>query len=112
MPGNVDGAVVGATLGGPREGADRTGQRCTTYELAEQLLRHLHGDGSRGEVRLQVTLGEAAWAKYRTEVRRPFRAEPSVTVVQVPGVGAMEFRRAGPAGERLAHEMASMLGTP
>lgn len=103
--GNVDGAVVGATLGGPREGTDRTGQRCATYELAEQLLRHLYGDGARGEVRLQVSLDEAAWARYRAEVQRPYGVRPSVVVVPVPGVGAMEFRRTGPAGEQVAHEM-------
>lgn len=93
--GNVDGAAVGDILGSGLEGRDRTGQRSQTYELAEQLLRHLHANGLRGPVRLVLELDEAAWAKYRSEVQRPFRAEPRVTVVPVDGVGMLEFRRAG-----------------
>lgn len=96
MSTNVDGGAVGAILGGGLEGRDRTGQRSQTYELAEQLLRHLHADGVRGQVRLALVLDDASWAKYRSEVQRPFRAEPRVTVVPVDGVGMLEFRRAEP----------------
>ncbi len=96
MPGNVDGGLVGSVLGETREGMDRTGQRCSTYALTEQLLRHLYGDGSRGEVRLSVVLDDCAWARYRAEVQRPGQPRPSIVVVPVPGVGAMEFRRANP----------------
>lgn len=94
MSTNVDGAAAGDILGGGLEGRDRTGQRSQTYELAEALLRHLHADGVRGQVRLVLELDEPAWAKYRSEVQRPFRAEPRVTVVPVDGVGMLEFRRA------------------
>lgn len=97
MSTNVDGAAAGDILGGGLEGRDRTGQRAQTYELAEQLLRHLYAGGLRGPVRLALELDDAAWTKYRSEVQRPFRAEPRVTVVPVEGVGVMEFRRAGEA---------------
>lgn len=105
MTGNIDSAALAGVLGQTREGGDRTGQRCPTYELAEALLRHLYADGRRGEVRLHVGLDEGAWAKYRAEVQRPYRGEPSVVVVPVPGVGAMEFRRAHPSGALVAHAM-------
>lgn len=108
MTGNVDGGVVGSVFGGGREGMDRTGQRATVYELAEALLRHLHAGGARGEVRLTLSLDDAAWTKYRAEVARPFRAQPSVVVVPVPGVGAMEFRRAGASGDTLAHQTSAV----
>lgn len=98
MSGRVDGAVAGDILGAKHEGTDRTGQRCETYALAEALLRHLGGDGKRGEVRITLSLDDAAWAKYRSEVARPYRGEPALTVVPVPGVGAMEFRRARLSG--------------
>lgn len=95
---NVSGEVAGDVLCARKEGSDRTGQRCETYALAEALLRHLGGEGNRGEVRVVFSLDDAAWARYRAEVARPYRGEPAVTVVPVPGVGTMEFRRARGGG--------------